>query len=1259
MPRPERPLDGAETTLTRFALELRALRNGAGRPGYRALADQTGYSLSTLSEAASGRSLPTLAVTLTYVQACSGDVEKWERRWHQVAAELAAESAPEASEERAGETTPYVGLAAFEPADSQWFFGREEMVADVVARVGRQRFVAVFGASGAGKSSILRAGLVAAWTAQGKSSALFTPGARPMVAYEAALASLESVEKEVLLVVDQFEEVFTLCHDEGQRVAFLDRLFADVRREDGDLRVLIGVRTDFYSHCAEHPALAEALRDSQFLVGPMTPDQLRSAVTRPAVLAGGSVETALLAAVIADCAGQPGVLPLLSHALRETWRRRSGSRMTLAGYQAAGGITHAIAQTAEQTYAELDGRGRQLAKSLFLRLTALGEGTGDTKRRVDTGEVDTTDPNLVAVLRRLTDARLVTIDGGHVEITHEALIRCWPRLSEWLARDRQGLRVHRQLTEAANQWNVLHRDRGALYRGTRLSVAQELAEGPVELSTTERDFLTASTNDENQQATVSRKRTNRLRVLVCLLSVLLVVAGTLSVVAVRARDAAQAAQQATALQRNESQAQAMLGQAAALSASDPATAAQLNLAAYRLTPSAQARTMVLQSAATLHAFTAPIPGGTLLGLSPDGRLAASNDYDTITLYALDSATHTVNQVATISSGKPGTTFPNPEGATFSPDGKLMVIDYMMAAPKLYDTSDPAHPKLVASMPAQGGSVAYFGSDRYLITESTFQTVWDLVDPSHPKPISTITLPPSLAVQTSTFVLSEDGRTAAEVIYGPEGDTIRVSDTGKPHAQLTWSVTVPGSAGDPIALSHGVLAVATNTGTVYLWRVSNPHDVVGLGTLQVKTLGFTSVAVSPDGTEAAVSMGNAVDAWDLTSAGSPHLLAAVAYDSGELPTTMLGFQTDRTLVAQIGNDASQALWVDVPAPSLAASNGAVADASFSPDGSTLAVDSTSPVNGAGTQLWNVQDPSATALRATLRGTPVKPTRTDDPALLDTGVGGVAVFSPKGHLLATGDSSHGRLWDVTDPDRPRMLSVLPDDPLVFSPDGRTVVGSDGAFWDVSDPSHPKQLPGLPRDFHDRGTVAFSPDGGLLAVADGNKVTLYRTGGAGGPKPTGTIAYPGTMVAFAATGRTLTAASFGGRVGLWDVGNPAEPVLLATLKGRKVGRVGPVFSPNGHYVAIPEDGGSTQVWNVQDPRHPVSFVVLNDATPVEFDPNGKVIAVYAGDGSLQLSQIDVTAAIRRLCAGTPTISRDKWSQYVPTLAYQAPCGTSPSRP
>ena len=222
-----------------------------------------------------------------------------------------------------------------------------------------------------------------------------------------------------------------------------------------------------YDRCAHHAQLALALQDSQFLVGPMTTEQLRAAITRPAALSGTAVESGLLAALVADCAGQAAVLPLLSHALRETWARRRGMTMTLAGYQAAGGIAHAIAQTAETTYAECGKQQQLRMKALLLRLTVLGDGTADTKRRITRAELDGEDRDTQAVLDRLTRARLVTVDGEHIEIAHEALIRYWSRLRGWLAEDREGVRIHHQLTACGSTVGIAGSRPGPAYRGTR------------------------------------------------------------------------------------------------------------------------------------------------------------------------------------------------------------------------------------------------------------------------------------------------------------------------------------------------------------------------------------------------------------------------------------------------------------------------------------------------------------------------------------------------------------------------------------------------------------------------------------------------------------------------------------------------------------------------------------------------------------------------------------------------------------------------
>jgi hypothetical protein len=246
-------------------------------------------------------------------------------------------------------------------------------------------------------------------------------------------------DSDLLLVIDQFEEVFTLCRAHNERAWFIQALVAAARAATSRVRVVLGVRADFYGHCGQHPELVEALRDGQLLVGPMTADELRQAITAPAGRAGYTVETALVSRLVADAAGQPAALPLVSHALRETWRRRRGTRLTLAGYEEVGGIQQAIARSAEHIYSSLDAVQQGMAKQLFLRLTAMGEGTEDTKRRISRHELDT-NPDPTVALETLAAARLVTVGQDSVEIAHEALIRGWPRLADWLREDREGPR---------------------------------------------------------------------------------------------------------------------------------------------------------------------------------------------------------------------------------------------------------------------------------------------------------------------------------------------------------------------------------------------------------------------------------------------------------------------------------------------------------------------------------------------------------------------------------------------------------------------------------------------------------------------------------------------------------------------------------------------------------------------------------------------------------------------------------------------------
>jgi hypothetical protein len=249
---------------------------------------------------------------------------------------------------------PYRGLGRFEPVDRELFFGRERLLDELLELVCGHRFAVVFGASGSGKSSLLRAGLIPRFqeriAEQGRPGVIriLTPGARPAATYGHLLAPDEG-EPESWVVVDQFEEVFTLCRDRAERARFIGLLLA-ARDPASRLRVVVAVRADFYARCAEHRELADALRGAGLLVGPMTADELREAVIRPAQTAGLLVERELTATIVEEVLDRPGGLPMLSHALLETWRRRRSRMLTLAAYEAAGGVRGAIAATADEAY---------------------------------------------------------------------------------------------------------------------------------------------------------------------------------------------------------------------------------------------------------------------------------------------------------------------------------------------------------------------------------------------------------------------------------------------------------------------------------------------------------------------------------------------------------------------------------------------------------------------------------------------------------------------------------------------------------------------------------------------------------------------------------------------------------------------------------------------------------------------------------------------------------------------------------------------
>ncbi|MBB5926458.1 nSTAND1 domain-containing NTPase [Streptomyces echinatus] len=666
--RREAPVDPGAGPVQQFAFELRELRTEAGGITYRVLADRAGYSVTTLSQAAAGEQLPTLPVALAYVRACGGDPVEWEARWKHAVEEASAGS----QDAGADADSPYRGLARFETCDSGRFFGRDRLTADLLELARRRRFAAVFGPSGSGKSSLLRAGLIPALQHTRDAGMhlatirILTPGDRPARTHCGLMAPGTGPGNDgadTFVIVDQFEEIFTLCQDPTERARFLDLLLS-ARRPESRLRVLIAVRADFYGRCAEHPGLAEALRDANLLVGPMSPAELRAAIVKPAAAQGLTVERALTSHLVEDVADAAGGLPLLSHVLRETWRRRRGKTMTLAGYEAAGGLEGAVAKTAEAVYGQFTEAQAVAARRLLLRLVAPGEGTPDTRRPADRKEIEATGPQAAATsqaLEALARARLLTLDGDTVDLAHESVLTAWPRLHGWIEEDRERLRAHRKLTEAARSWEELDRDPGALYRGSRLIAAREhFGKGaPEDLTSLEHAFLTTSLQAREQEARATARTTRRLHLLRAGLSALAVLALIAGLVAWQeSRFGDQRLADATSRR--------VAAAAEAMRYADPLTAMRLSVAAWRISPTLEAKAALVGSMTQREQDVLNGPGVGVVGnrfLSSDGRTLVASGNDQVSMWDVDSRrrTHSLR------------TRPNTSAYDLSPDGSHLLM----------------------------------------------------------------------------------------------------------------------------------------------------------------------------------------------------------------------------------------------------------------------------------------------------------------------------------------------------------------------------------------------------------------------------------------------------------------------------------------------------------------------------------------------------------------------------------------------------------
>lgn len=779
---------------------------------------------------------------------------------------------------------PYLGLLAYDISDATAYFGRETDIAACLDRMDAAGVLAIVGPSGSGKSSLARAGVVAALERDGRRVRVITPGSLPMD----ALAGMPRGAGSVLLV-DQCEEALAVGDSSTERVGF----FAALADFAGSGQLIVTLRADRLGEVSVYPAFAHLVERGLYLLGPMNQVELRRAIESPAEQAGLRLEPGLVDLLVREIEGAPGALPLLSHVLRQTWTRREGATLTVAGYRATGGVREAVSQSAESLFRDLTQSQQSMLRDLMLRLV-IPDASGDPVRTRAPRRSLPADDEHEMLIERLVRARLVSSDGDTVEIAHESLAVAWPRLQSWLDDDVEGLRVMRHLSVAAVSWDELGRPDSELYRGVRQSSAEHWRNTrDPDLTPAEREFLDASaalaetTARATEQQVRRERRTNRrLRAGLAAVAAVSVVALVAGFVAVNAANRAE---------RQSVSADARLLGSEALRNTDIDRALLLAVAATKLddTPDTRSNlTSVLDRAPQLidTARRGPMLS---IAMRPDGQKLATGGV-TSGVSIVDPATLT--EVAR--------NFDVPvRRVQFSPDGSQLVVAVNPWKPTGDRRIDPIPLRLL-------------DPDTAALSKDQLGGV-----------------PPGRVVHNE-FLFSTNGRwLAAAFIHPNQADTdswIRVWDT-RDFTRPVAAFTLPYIAANIAVNNDGTRAYVAEDDRVHAVDLARQRET---GSAPISDAGFGGVvALTPDGKSVAVMLDKTITLLDPEQLSVQRVIAEDGVVGGDLAISAtgdkIGYAVDDVLVVRALSDPDAA-GVRFPLGDKIAPSGIA----FSPDGRTV-------------------------------------------------------------------------------------------------------------------------------------------------------------------------------------------------------------------------------------------------------------------------------------------------------------------------------------